>query len=141
MTRRRRYQHPVTLDTYFNVADEIHDSLVRGLDQTKPIPDVYAEGLTLADLEDGFVEAAHDWAGANDAPWPPDLAWAEERLLDERRNALPDDVASACHTAVAELPAGTHLVDLLDCVCGLVPMSTFDRYEKGITARLKELTR
>lgn len=30
-------------------------------------------------------------------------------------------ISEKCHTAVSELPLGTHYEDLLDCVCGMMP--------------------
>jgi hypothetical protein len=65
---------------YFNVADEIFESISRRLDQSKPTP--FGWGLTLADLDTRYVEAARRASSDLDLPWPPYLPAAEEYALD-----------------------------------------------------------
>ena len=60
---------------YFQLADEIDESLTAGADQSKPTEG--REPLTLADFDASFVEEACDWADEHDMPWPPLLAAAE----------------------------------------------------------------
>lgn len=81
MTKAKANRWSATLETYFGVADEIYDSIVKKQDQTKPFGDIHTDGLTLADLEDGYVAKAKEWADTNNAPWPPYLPWAEEYSL------------------------------------------------------------
>lgn len=75
----------VDFETYFGVADEIHEAIVAKRDLTKEstAADFMAgsPGCTLADLESKYVQAARLWAEANGAPWPPYLPWAEEYSL------------------------------------------------------------
>ena len=55
---------PADFDTYFGVADELDG------------------GLTLADLDTGWITRARKAAGEYQLPWPPDLVAAEEFYLD-----------------------------------------------------------
>jgi hypothetical protein len=45
---------------------------------------------------------------------------------------LPRHVAEAVHTAVSELPSGTHIDDYADCVCGMIPRADFDAHHDAI---------
>lgn len=74
--------------TYFNVADEIYDSLTKGLDQ-RFVANL-DQPLTLADLDIKAVAAAQLAANDLELPWPPYLPAAEEYALDHRK-ALQDD--------------------------------------------------
>jgi hypothetical protein len=64
---------------YFNIADEIDESLRARADQTKPTTGV--EPLTLADLDERDVHHARLAADELNLPWPPHLTTAEELLL------------------------------------------------------------
>lgn len=52
-------------------------------------------------------------------------------------SALPRDLATAAHTAVAELPPDTHEDDVLDAVCGMTSIALVDTHE----AELRRLIR
>jgi len=69
-----------TFTAYFDVADEIANSLWLGLPQTQPSHGT--EPLTLADLDPHFTDQARDAADELHLPWPPVLAIAEEFALD-----------------------------------------------------------
>jgi len=69
-----------TFTAYFDVADEIADSLELGLPQTQPTHSGAA--LTLADLDSFFTDQARDAADELHLPWPPVLAVAEEYALE-----------------------------------------------------------
>jgi len=70
-------------EAYFNVADEIYESLERGLDQTQESKG--SQPLTLADLDEKYVEQARNVATLVQLPWPPWLPAAEEYALDINR--------------------------------------------------------
>lgn len=61
---------------YFNVADEIYES-ISGPPVTHPFP-----ALTLEDLDQDFVARAREAADAFGLSWPPYLPEAEEFALD-----------------------------------------------------------
>lgn len=68
---------------YFNVADEIFESLEAGADQTKRATSgpVYLDfHCTLADLDERAIRSARTAAGLLDLPFPPYLPAAEEAL-------------------------------------------------------------
>lgn len=69
----------VSFYDYFNVADEIYESLRAGADQAVPTEGI--EPLTLADLDPKFVKSANDAAAKHNLPWPAHLPTAEEFLL------------------------------------------------------------
>jgi hypothetical protein len=57
-------RRPRSFATYFDVADEIYDTLVRRQDQARPMVDLLNDSRPLADLEPRFVNAAQQWANA-----------------------------------------------------------------------------
>jgi hypothetical protein len=82
--KKNSYWNVADFQTYFNVADEIYETLRKKMDQTKSGFSIWEAGLTLADLDKGFVKGAKRWADEHGAPWPPYLPWAEEYALDHR---------------------------------------------------------
>lgn len=65
---------------YFNLADEIYESLRKGVSQSKPTQGL--EPLTLADMDERMVFAVARFAATHEFPWPPYLPFAEEYVLD-----------------------------------------------------------
>jgi hypothetical protein len=65
-------------EVYFNVADEIYESICIGKDQSKTGWDVEPCALTLDDLDKKHVAKARKAATEFDLPWPPYLPAAEE---------------------------------------------------------------
>jgi hypothetical protein len=53
---------------------------------------------------------------------------------------MPRHVAEAVHTAVSELPAGTHPDDVADCVCGMIGLKDFDAHEAAIVAAIARMS-
>lgn len=54
---------------------------------------------------------------------------------------LLEAIMSAINTAVSELPAGTHIDDIMDCVYGLVNNAMlFETYEDQIRDIITKLT-
>jgi hypothetical protein len=69
---------------YFDVADEIYESLSQGAPQEIPTPwEISDMGpLRVADLMDEYVAEAHKAAEHYGLPWPPHMPTAEELMLD-----------------------------------------------------------
>ncbi len=69
---------------YFNVADEIYESLTARTPQDQPSQGL--NPLTLADLDLSFYSGAKAAAEELNLPWPPHLPTAEEYLNDHRKD-------------------------------------------------------
>lgn len=73
----------MSFESYFDVADEIYESVTARADQTQESP---LDGpLTLADLDPAVIREARDYADGAGLPWPPYLPAAEEAYLDRRQ--------------------------------------------------------
>lgn len=72
---------------YFNVADEVWESVTRRMDQSQSGGGTMTDEwpLTLADLDDRFVARAKEASQLFGFSWPPYLPEAEEYLLDHRK--------------------------------------------------------
>lgn len=73
-------------EAYFNVADEIEQTLLRGLPQDQETTEP-GGGLTLADLDPEWVAQAKQFADERNFPWPPVLWVAEEESNDRAMKA------------------------------------------------------